>query len=58
MKAIVRKRQHRTILESDKSELAFKVRDHMVETEDIERWMRRNGVPNDHLYCQSPEACE
>jgi hypothetical protein len=58
MKAIVRKRQHRTFREPDKAELAFEVRGHMVENEDIERWMRRHGVSKDDLYRQSPDACE
>jgi hypothetical protein len=58
MKAIVRKRQHRTLVESDKAELTFKVRGQMVDTEDIERWMRRHDVSKDEPYIQSPEACE
>jgi hypothetical protein len=58
MKAIVRKRQHRTFAEPDKAELAFKIRGQTVETGDIERWMRRHDVSKDDLYRQSPEACE
>jgi hypothetical protein len=58
MKAIVRKRQRRRLVETDKANLAFTVRDSVVvESEKIVRWMKRNGVSEEALYAPSPAAC-
>lgn len=58
MKAIVRKRQKRKLVEIDKGELAFKVRGRSVEPEKIDRWMKRNGVTDTMIYAPSPSACK
>jgi len=54
MKAIVRKRQQRTLVETDKKELIFTLRGNVVDPEKIDRWMKRNNIPEDILYVQSP----
>lgn len=56
MKAIVRKRQRRNIVENGRGELAFWVRDNEVEPQKIDRWMKRNNIPADILYGASPAA--
>ncbi|KAF4947303.1 hypothetical protein FGADI_10512 [Fusarium gaditjirri] len=56
MAAIVRKQQQRKILEPDKRNLCFTVRDREVETDKINRWMDRNNVPRNDLYVPSPAA--
>ena len=56
MKAIVRKRQKRKLVETDKRELIFEVRNHQVESQKIERWMKRHGVVDSFLYEPSPVA--
>ncbi|KAF4445866.1 TPR-like protein [Fusarium austroafricanum] len=56
MAAIVRKRQQRKILESDKNEQNFTVRGREVETYKIDRWMTRNEVSHTALYAPSPAA--
>jgi hypothetical protein len=58
MKAIVRKRQRRKLVEDDKGELVFMVRDSKVEPQKIDRWMKRNDVPETFLYAPSPAACK
>ena len=58
MKAIVRKRQRRTLVEDDKRELVFTVRDSIVDPQKIDRWMKRNDVPGSFLYAPSPAACK
>ncbi|KAF2190067.1 hypothetical protein K469DRAFT_682227 [Zopfia rhizophila CBS 207.26] len=45
MKAIVRKRQQRKLVEDHSRELSFTVRGYNVEPEKIDRWMKRNDVP-------------
>jgi hypothetical protein len=58
MKAIVRKRQQRELVEIDKAKLEFRVRGRVVaESEQIVRWMKRNGVAEEALYHPSPAAC-
>lgn len=57
MKAIVRKRQQRRLVE-DKGDLKFTVRGTAVETQKIQRWMKRNEVPESFLYVPSPAACK
>jgi hypothetical protein len=57
MKAIVRKRQQRRLIENDKRDLAFSVRGMEVDVEKIDRWMKRNKVSNSFLYNTSPMAC-
>jgi hypothetical protein len=54
MMVIVRKRQKRRLLEVDKGELTFELRGSMVESENIDRWMKRNGITDKMLYTPSP----
>jgi len=58
MKAIVRKRQQRKLVESNKGELAFIVRGNIVEPKKVDRWMKRNEIPESILYAPSPAACK
>ncbi|KAH7068606.1 Tetratricopeptide repeat-domain-containing protein [Paraphoma chrysanthemicola] len=56
MQAIVRKRQKRRLVETDKGQLAFDVRGKLVESQKIERWMKRNSILESVLYAPSPAA--
>lgn len=56
MEAIVRKRQKRKLVETDKGELVFEVRGSQVESQKIERWMKRHKVADSFLYAPSPAA--
>lgn len=56
MKALVRKRQKRKLVEVDKSQLVFHVRGKEVESHKIERWMKGNSVSENALYAPSPVA--
>jgi len=56
MEAIVRKRQRRKLVETEKGELAFRLRGNTVQPEKIDRWMKRNGIAEDVLYAPSPAA--
>jgi uncharacterized protein YggL (DUF469 family) len=56
MKVIVRKRQQRKLVVTNKRELVFKMRGNLVEPEKIDRWMKRNGIPEDVIYAPSPAA--
>lgn len=56
MKAIVRKRQRRRLVETRKGELVFELRGRVVEPEKIDRWMKRNAVPEHMVYAPSPAA--
>jgi hypothetical protein len=58
MKAIVRNRQQRRLVETDKRDLKFRVRGHEVEPQKIERWMKRYDVMESALYAPSPAACK
>jgi hypothetical protein len=58
MKSIVRKRQRRNLIESDKGELAFTIRGNTVAPEKVDRWMKRNGIGESTLYAPSPAACK
>jgi hypothetical protein len=58
MQAIVRKRQHRKLFENNKAELVFTVRDNAVEPQKVDRWMKRNDVPESFPYAPSPAACK
>jgi hypothetical protein len=58
MKSIVRKRQRRKLVDSDKGELVFAVRENIVEPEKVDRWMKRNGIGESTLYAPSPAACK
>ncbi len=58
MQAIVRKRQRRKLVETNKPELAFKVRDSPVQPQKIERWMKNHHVVESALYAPSPAACK
>lgn len=57
MEAIVRKQQRRKLVENDKNTLQFTVRGSIVEPQKIDRWMKRNNVPDSVLYVPSPAAC-
>lgn len=56
MKAIVRKRQYRKLIEDNKAELVFTVRGNAVEPQKVDRWMKRNDVPENLPYAPSPAA--
>ena len=56
MKAIVRKRQTRQLVEVGKKPLHFKIRENSVELEKVERWMKRNNVQETILYGPSSPA--
>jgi hypothetical protein len=58
MRAIVRKKLRRKLVEVEKGELVFKVRDNEVEPRKIDRWMERYKVPESALYAPSPAACK
>jgi hypothetical protein len=58
MKAIVRKRQMRKLVETNKGDLIFEVRNRQVEPQKIERWMKRHEVADSFLYVPSPAACK
>jgi hypothetical protein len=58
MKAIVRHRQQRLLVETDKRDLKFRVRGDEVEPQKIERWMKRHDVMESALYAPSPAACK
>ncbi|KAF2267719.1 TPR-like protein [Lojkania enalia] len=54
MKAIVRKKQRRKLVEVAKPQIEFTVRGSLVESPKIDRWMKRNNVTNSSLYAPSP----
>ena len=54
MMVIVRKRQKRRLVDVNKGELIFELRGSMVESENIDRWMKRNGITDKLLYAPSP----
>ncbi|KAJ4990521.1 hypothetical protein SVAN01_03968 [Stagonosporopsis vannaccii] len=58
MKAIVRKSQHRDLVETDRPSLRFKVRDYEVERDKVVRWMRAHNVGKKEQYAPSSVACE
>lgn len=58
MKAIVRKRQQRKLMNVNKPELAFEVRGQEVALQKIDRWMKAHAVPEHQLYVPSPAACK
>ena len=58
MRAIVRKQQQRKLVEVDKPELIFKIRGCQVEPQNIDRWMKRYGVPESALYAPRPAVCK
>jgi hypothetical protein len=58
MRAIVKKRQERKLVDVNKGELIFQVRGHQVEPQKIDRWMKRNNVPKDFLYAPGTVACK
>jgi hypothetical protein len=55
MMVIVRKRQKRRLVELDKRELIFELRGSKVDSENIDRWMKRNGITDKMLYAPSPD---
>jgi hypothetical protein len=56
MEAIVQKRQKRRLIETDKNDLLFSVRNEMVPPEKIDRWVERNSVATDKLYFPPSDA--
>ena len=56
MKGIVRLRQRRRLLETDKGELQFAVRGREVDPAKIDRFMTRNAIPQSQLYSPSSVA--
>ena len=56
MKGIVRLRQRRRLLETDKGELQFAVRGQKVDPAKIDRFMTRNAIPQSQLYSPSSVA--
>ena len=58
MSAVVRKRQHRNLLEKDKRELGFVVRGRVVEPRNIDRWMKRRRIDPDVVYAPPSVASE
>ena len=56
MKAIVRKRQMRKLVENDKKPLHFEIRGSSVELKKVDGWMKRNNVQENMLYQSSPAA--
>ncbi|KAH8731102.1 hypothetical protein GQ44DRAFT_604903 [Phaeosphaeriaceae sp. PMI808] len=58
MAAIVRKRQRRKHVETNKRDLIFSVRNNPVEPQKIDRWMKSHGVAESSEYAPSPAASE
>ena len=58
MKAIIKKRQKRKFVETNKGELSFVVRGNAVDSKKIDRWMKRNKVSESALYALSSAACK
>jgi hypothetical protein len=58
MKAIVRKRQQRKVMETSKPNLTFSVRGIAVDPAKIDRWMQTHNVSESHVFVPSPAACE
>ncbi|KAF2490246.1 TPR-like protein [Lophium mytilinum] len=56
MEAIVRKRQKRKFIETEKRELIFEVRGSEVEPHKIDRWMKRHDISESSPYVFSPAA--
>lgn len=56
MQAIVRKRQQRRLVQTNKQDLNFKVHNITVKSDKVDTWMRRNNVPDDTIYAPSPTA--
>ncbi|ETS84387.1 hypothetical protein PFICI_02412 [Pestalotiopsis fici W106-1] len=56
MQAIVRKRQHRRLVEPGKKDLNFKVHNFTVNPGKVDTWMKRNNIPGDAIYAPSPAA--
>lgn len=54
MKAIVRKQQHRRLVQPEKRDLHFVLRGRHVPQEKIDRFMKREGITDDDLY--APES--
>ena len=58
MGEIARKRQRRKLVQTNKGELIFIVRENMVEPNKIDRWMKKNGITESTLYAPSPPTCK
>ena len=54
MKAIVRKRQRRKLVETHKGDLNFILRGTVVNPRKIDRWMARNDIAEDVVYSPYP----
>jgi phage-related protein len=58
MKAIVRYRQQRNLIDTGKGSLKFRVRGREVEPQKIERWMRKHELRESMIYAPSPTGCQ
>jgi hypothetical protein len=58
MKAIVRKRQYRKFVETNKGDLIFRVRGTEVPVTKIDRWMQSHGIQEGMVCAPSPTACK
>lgn len=56
MRAIVRKRQKRKLVDVGRRDLIFEVRGNQVALQKIERWMKSHNVAESSLYLPSPAA--
>jgi hypothetical protein len=56
MKAIVRKKQKRKLIEVNQRDLKFRVRGFEVPSRKIHRYMREKGIAESLLYSESPAA--
>ncbi|KAH6613895.1 Clr5 domain-containing protein [Boeremia exigua] len=57
MKSIIRKSQHRDLVQTAQRSLRFKIRDQEVEREKVTRWMRAHDVDERQPYAPSSAAC-
>jgi hypothetical protein len=58
MEAIVRKLQHRRVVEPEKGHLQFSVRGKIVESKQISNWMKRYNVIETETYIPNSGASE
>ena len=56
MKAIVKRRQRRKLVEVEKKPLKFTIRGREVDDQKINRFMKRYGIPESLLYFPTPGA--
>jgi hypothetical protein len=56
MRAIVRKRQHRKMIEHDKRPLQFTKAGEAIDMDKVNRWMKRHGIGEFELYGSRKDA--